>query len=74
MLPTIIERTARGEYSIDPYSKLLADRIVFLGTRVDDVSANDGLHCPGQLNLIEVRAAAGGGVPPAAIPQIGSMA
>jgi len=41
MLPTIIERTARGEYSIDPYSKLLADRIVFLGTPVDDAAAND---------------------------------
>jgi ATP-dependent Clp protease protease subunit len=41
MLPTIIERTARGEYSIDPYSKLLADRIVFLGTPVNDTSAND---------------------------------
>ena len=41
MLPTIIERTARGEYSIDPYSKLLTDRIVFLGTPVDDRSAND---------------------------------
>jgi ATP-dependent Clp protease protease subunit len=41
MLPTIIERTAQGEYSIDPYSKLLAERIVFLGTPVNDTSAND---------------------------------
>jgi ATP-dependent Clp protease protease subunit len=41
MLPTIIERSARGEYALDPYSKLLADRIVFLGTPVDDRAAND---------------------------------
>lgn len=40
-LPTIIERTNRTEYALDPYSKLLAERIVFLGTAVDDVAAND---------------------------------
>ncbi|WP_268761600.1 ATP-dependent Clp protease proteolytic subunit, partial [Frankia sp. AvcI1] len=36
-----MERTSRGEYSMDPYSKLLKERIVFLGVQVDDVSAND---------------------------------
>jgi ATP-dependent Clp protease protease subunit len=41
MLPTIIERTSHGEYAMDPYSKLLADRIIFLGTSVDDRAAND---------------------------------
>lgn len=41
LLPTIVERTSRGEYAVDPYSKLLADRIIFLGTTVDDTSAND---------------------------------
>ena len=41
VLPTIVERTNRTDYALDPYSKLLADRIVFLGTAVDDVAAND---------------------------------
>jgi len=41
VLPTLVERTSRGEVAMDPYSKLLADRIVFLGTQVDDASAND---------------------------------
>ena len=40
-LPTIVERSHFGEYSIDPYSKLLGDRIVMLGTAVDDTAAND---------------------------------
>src|SRR5262249_1982428 len=41
LLPTIVERTGRGEYSIDPYPKLLSDRIVMLITTVDDASAGD---------------------------------
>jgi ATP-dependent Clp protease protease subunit len=40
-LPTFVERTSYGEHVVDPYSKLLANRIVFLGTAVDDASAND---------------------------------
>jgi ATP-dependent Clp protease protease subunit len=40
-LPTITERTARGEVTMDPYSKMLADRIVFLGAPVDDVVVSD---------------------------------
>ena len=40
-LPNIVERTSRGEYAIDPYSKLLSERVVFLGTAVDDTAAND---------------------------------
>jgi ATP-dependent Clp protease protease subunit len=43
VLPSIIERDSRGEYAIDPYSKLLNDRIIFLGTPVDDTAANDVL-------------------------------
>src|ERR1700712_2745056 len=42
-LPTIIERTSRGYEQTDPYSKLLKERIVFLGVQIDDVSANDVL-------------------------------
>jgi ATP-dependent Clp protease protease subunit len=41
VLPTIVERTSYGEQVVDPYSKLLADRIVFLGTAIDDTAAND---------------------------------
>ncbi|MCM3886781.1 ATP-dependent Clp protease proteolytic subunit [Frankia sp. R82] len=41
VLPNIVERTSRGEYSMDPYSKLLKERIVFLGVQIDDISAND---------------------------------
>ena len=41
VLPTIVERTARGDYATDPYSKLLSDRVIFLGVPVDDTSAND---------------------------------
>lgn len=41
VLPNVVERTPRGEYSMDPYSKLLRERIIFLGTQIDDTSAND---------------------------------
>jgi ATP-dependent Clp protease, protease subunit len=40
VVPTIIERTDRGERSFDIYSKLLKERIVFLGTPIDDQVAN----------------------------------
>ena len=38
--PSIIERSSRGERSYDIYSRLLMDRIIFLGTEVDDDVAN----------------------------------
>jgi len=41
VLPEFTERTSYGQKSMDPYSKLLEERIVFLGTQVDDTSAND---------------------------------
>ncbi len=40
LVPTVIEQTAKGERSFDLYSRLLADRVVFLGTEIDDTSAN----------------------------------
>jgi ATP-dependent Clp protease protease subunit len=40
LVPTVIERTARGEREYDLYSRLLNERIVFLGTPVDDQIAN----------------------------------
>jgi ATP-dependent Clp protease, protease subunit len=40
LVPVVIEQTSRGERSFDLYSRLLSGRIVFLGTQVDDASAN----------------------------------
>lgn len=39
-VPYVIEQTSRGERSYDIYSRLLKDRIIFLGEEVNDVSAN----------------------------------
>ncbi len=39
-IPYVIEQTARGERSYDIWSRLLKDRIVFLGTAVDEYVAN----------------------------------
>ncbi|MFF4536446.1 ATP-dependent Clp protease proteolytic subunit [Streptomyces aureus] len=41
VLPEFTERTSTGQRTLDPYAKLLGERIVFLGAPVDDVSAND---------------------------------
>ncbi len=41
VLPEFTERTSTGTRTQDPYSKLLEERIVFLGTPIDDISAND---------------------------------
>jgi ATP-dependent Clp protease protease subunit len=40
LVPTVIEETSRGEFSLDIYSRLLKERIVMLGTPVDDQVAN----------------------------------
>jgi ATP-dependent Clp protease, protease subunit len=40
MVPVVVEQTSRGERSFDIYSRLLKERIVFLGTPIDDVVAN----------------------------------
>ena len=40
MIPYVIEQTSRGERSYDIYSRLLKDRIIFLGEEVTDVTAN----------------------------------
>jgi len=39
-IPTVIERTSSGERAFDIYSRLLAERIIFLGTEIDDGVAN----------------------------------
>ncbi|MCX4553540.1 ATP-dependent Clp protease proteolytic subunit [Streptomyces sp. NBC_01387] len=39
-IPTVVERTAQGERAYDIYSRLLSERIIFLGTEIDDGVAN----------------------------------
>ncbi|MEW1646092.1 ATP-dependent Clp protease proteolytic subunit [Streptomyces sp. NPDC091219] len=41
VLPEFTERTGSGHRTLDPYAKLLEERIVFLGTPIDDIAAND---------------------------------
>ncbi|MGL5761137.1 MAG: ATP-dependent Clp protease proteolytic subunit, partial [Cetobacterium sp.] len=38
--PTVIENTGKGERAYDIYSRLLKDRIIFLGSEIDDQIAN----------------------------------
>jgi len=40
LVPVVVEQTARGERSFDIYSRLLKERIVFLGTPIDDAVGN----------------------------------
>jgi len=40
VIPTVFEQTSRGERYFDIYSRLLRDRIIFLGTPIDDTIAN----------------------------------
>ena len=40
LIPMVIEQTARGERSFDIYSRLLGERIIFLGQQIDDEIAN----------------------------------
>ena len=41
VLPSFIEQSSYGTKETNPYSKLFEERIIFLGTQVDDTSAND---------------------------------
>jgi ATP-dependent Clp protease protease subunit len=40
LVPIVVEQTSRGERSYDIYSRLLKDRIIFLGSEIDDMVAN----------------------------------
>jgi ATP-dependent Clp protease protease subunit len=40
LIPMVVEQTGRGERGYDIYSRLLVDRIIFLGTPIDDMIAN----------------------------------
>ena len=39
-IPSVVEKTVRGERAVDIFSRLLNERIVFLGTEIDDGVAN----------------------------------
>ena len=39
-IPSVVERTRHGERAVDIYSRLLSDRIVYVGTEIDDGVAN----------------------------------
>ena len=41
VLPSFVERTSYGIKEMNPYNKLFAERIIFLGVQIDDASAND---------------------------------
>ena len=40
LIPMVVEQNSRGERAYDIYSRLLKDRIIFLGTPIDDNVAN----------------------------------
>ncbi|HCQ32477.1 MAG TPA: ATP-dependent Clp protease proteolytic subunit, partial [Verrucomicrobiales bacterium] len=42
-MPTVIEQDGRGERAFDIYSRLLKDRIIFIGTPIDDFVANSAI-------------------------------
>ena len=44
LVPMVVEQTNRGERAYDIYSRLLKDRIIFIGSAIDDTVAN--LVCP----------------------------
>jgi ATP-dependent Clp protease protease subunit len=41
IVPRFVERTSQGVREYDPYAKLFEERVIFLGSQIDDVSAND---------------------------------
>src|SRR5881392_2446883 len=41
VLPSFVERTSYGIKESNPYNKMFEERIIFLGSQIDDVSAND---------------------------------
>ena len=41
VVPSFVEHTSQGTKEMNPYAKLFEERIIFLGTQVDDTSAND---------------------------------
>ncbi len=67
MIPTVIEDSSRGERAYDIYSRLLRDRIIFLGTPIDDDAANavmDAVRRPGLGDDLRRTGRGPGGDPP----------
>ncbi len=64
IVPNVLETTSRGERYSDIFSRLLKDRIIFLGTPIDDACANDVMA---QLNCLESTPAAHTGRPEATV-------
>ena len=52
-IPHVLEQTHRGERSYDIWSRLLKDRIVFIGVPISDELANEGLDLLGEC-LVEL--------------------
>lgn len=50
-IPTVIEKTSQGERAYDIYSRLLLDRVIFIGTEIDDTVANSVI---GQLMFLQM--------------------
>ena len=50
LVPTVIETSSRGERAFDIYSRLLKERIIFLGTPIDDTVANLVMATPAVSN------------------------
>ena len=53
LVPMVVEQSNRGERSYDIYSRLLKDRIIFLGEEVNDVTAS--LACRSALLFYHIR-------------------
>ena len=72
LVPTVVERTPDGERAYDIYSRLLSERIIFLGTEIDDGVfptnfPSTSMSAPGGVDVISSSAAAAtvaAGVPP----------
>ncbi|MER7701953.1 ATP-dependent Clp protease proteolytic subunit [Kitasatospora sp. NPDC097605] len=41
IVPSFVERTSQGSREMDPYGKLFSERVIFLGSQVDDTATND---------------------------------
>jgi ATP-dependent Clp protease, protease subunit len=62
LVPVVIEQDSRGERSFDIYSRLLRDRVVFLGQMIDDQVANLVVAQPIRVAREKKRLAGGTGV------------
>ena len=52
LVPIVVEQTGRGERAYDIFSRLLKERIVFIGSPIDDVVAKPAGDFPNKINNI----------------------